>query len=109
MSTPKEDIRAIIELTQTILHKLEQLPRPICEPSQIEEINPLSSEREGLISQLFKSYTPDELAVIPQELEEFTEADKQLIDFANSLKQQMSQQVLSQKKNTKAAKAYKTP
>lgn len=109
MSTPKEDLKSIIEMTQSILHELEQLPRPICEASQIEAINPLKSKRDGLISQFFKNYSLDELSVIPQTLEKFTAVDKQLIDVANSLKQQMSQQVLNQKKNTKAAKAYKTP
>lgn len=109
MSTPKEDIQSIIELTQSMFHELKQLPRPICEVSQIEAINPLNRERDRLISQLFKNYTQDELATIPQELEKFAAVDNQLIDIANSLKQQMSQQVLNQKKNTKAAKAYKSP
>ncbi|MCG7530118.1 hypothetical protein MHM98_01900 [Psychrobium sp. MM17-31] len=109
MSTLKEDLQAIIELTQSMLHELEQLPRPICEASQIEAINPLNRDRDVLISQLFKNYTQDELATIPQDLAKFAAVDNQLIDIANSLKQQMSQQVLNQKKNTKAAKAYKSP
>lgn len=104
----KGDIQQIIDSTVHIIKSINSLPRPICEDSDIKKIEKLSSERSAQLELLFKTYSHDELSTEIKKLEEFAAIDKQLIEHASSLKQHMSNQILNQKKNVKATKAYKS-
>ena len=104
----KEDIQQIIDSTVHIIKSINLLPRPICEDSDINKIEKLSRERSVQLELFFKTYSSDELSTEIKKLKEFEIIDKQLIEDASSLKQHMSNQILNQKKNVKATKAYKS-
>ncbi len=104
----KEDVQQIIDSTIHIIKSINSLPRPICEDSDINKIEKLSRERSVQLELFFKTYSPDELSTEIKKLKEFEIIDKQLIEVASSLKQHMSNQILNQKKNVKATKAYKS-
>jgi len=104
----KEDIQQIIDSTVHIIKSINSLPRPICEDSDINKIEKLNRERSNQLELFFKTYSLDEFSTEVKILEEFTAIDKQLLENASSLKQHMSNQILNQKKNVKATKAYKS-
>lgn len=100
------DIRSIINQTETIMFLMKSLERPICDAKDIETIEKLINERQNNLGTLITNYTSDELTPHHDVITELIEQDKLVNAQAIQLKQEMSKQVLQQKKNTKAAKTY---
>lgn len=104
----EKSIKNVISETKAIIKHLQQLPRPICDVKEIDEISQRSSQRNEAVSKLFLDFSGDELSQYITLLDEFKAADKELVTIATQLKSDMSKQLLKQKQNTKATRAYKS-
>ncbi|NRA61539.1 MAG: hypothetical protein HRU25_11635 [Psychrobium sp.] len=66
----------------------------------------LVQQRDKTVRELFNAYSAEQLTEFSTLLNEFVEHDEELQTISLAIKTNMSKQIVKQKRNTKAAKAY---
>ena len=66
----------------------------------------LVQQRDKAVRELFHAYSAEQLTGFSTILNEFVEHDEELQTISLAIKTNMSKQIVKQKRNTKAAKAY---
>ncbi|MDP2559844.1 hypothetical protein [Psychrobium sp. 1_MG-2023] len=102
----QRSLDVIIELSQQLLAVIETVASNEATNDTLEQLTILSNARDKAIKTLFNEYSHEELAPNQERLQKIADIDQQLQQTSQSTKAQMAQQVIKQKKNTKAASAY---
>jgi len=100
------DLMKITEDTQHIIDSLNALSSPVSTEEEFEHINKLVAEREASLHTFFKQYTTETLEEFTPQLTKLVNQDQEIVKLAESIKKEMTQKIIQQKKNLKAKKIY---
>ncbi len=101
------DLKNIINHTSNIIDCFNALTTPVSTQDELDNIEQLLNSRTEQLHRFFEHYSQQELEDLITPLNQLAQQDKELIQLASNIKQEMLQKVLKQKKTDKAHKFYK--